>query len=223
MKTIVVIPAYNEEETISTAVRSAREHADKVIVVDDGSKDQTGFKAKSAGALVLAHAVRRGQGAALRTGIRAALLLDAEIIVTFDADLQQKAEEIQDLVSPVAGKIVDVALGSRFLGTAPRLPLSRLCLLKLAVLFTWIGTGLKLTDTHNGFRALSRRAASELNLTQDGFAHASEILSEIARLNLAYKEVPVTVSYSRYSLNKGQKLSGAFRILIDLIRGDIFR
>ncbi len=223
MRTIVVIPAHNEEQTVSLAVSEARKYADEVIVIDDGSQDATGLRASGAGANVLRHAINRGQGAALRTGIRAALMRGADIIVTFDADLQQDASDIPSLIAPIAGGIAEVALGSRFIGSAVSMPAGRKILLHLAVFFTRLTTGLKITDTHNGFRSFSRRAASRIKITQDRFAHASEILSEISRLNLAYREVPVTVNYSPYSLGKGQRSGGAIKIMLDLIRGDLFR
>lgn len=95
--------------------------------------------------------------------------------------------------------------------------------LKAAVLFTRLTTGLKVTDTHNGLRVMTADAARQLNLVQDRMAHASEMLAQIAERKLVYKEVPVTVSYSQYSLQKGQRLSGAFRVLADLVIGWLVR
>ncbi len=223
MKTVVIIPAYNEQQTISDVVRRARQYAEEVIVIDDGSSDDTAFKASSAGAKVFRHVINRGQGAALRTGIRAALESSADVIITFDADLQQDVSEIPALVAPIVAGLAEVSLGSRFIGSAISMPAGRKFFLRLAIIFTKLTTGLKVTDTHNGFRAFSRRAASSIKITQDRFAHASEVLSEIARLNLSYREVPVTVRYSAYSLGKGQRIGGALKIIFDLIRGDLFR
>lgn len=223
MHTIVVIPAYNEEETIAKAVREAKKYADEIVVVDDGSGDDTSARAESAGAQVLRHTINRGQGAALRTAVKAALSLGAEIIVTFDADLQQDAAEIPTLIAPIKAGIVEAVLGSRFLGNAKNMPAAKGALLRLAVLFTRATTGLKITDTHNGFRALGAAAAEKIEITQDGFAHASEILSEIARHRISYCEVPVNLNYSAYSLKKGQKISNSLRILLDLLKGDLFR
>jgi hypothetical protein len=99
------------------------------------------------------------------------------------------------------------------------MPALRWLVIKAAVIFTRLTTGLKLTDAHNGLRVLSRDAARKLRIRQDRMAHASEILSQIARLGLNWREHPVTITYSEYSLAKGQKLSNSVRILEDILFG----
>ena len=223
MKIIVVIPAYNEAKVIYSVVNAVKDQVDEVIVIDDGSSDNTAEVATNAGAKVARHFLNRGQGAALQTGISFALKSDADIIVTFDADGQHVAEEIEQVVKPLLLGEVDVVLGSRFLNAANKIPLSRVILLKLATLFTRIYTGIKVTDAHNGFRALSRYAAEVIKIRQDGMAHDSEIIEEIKKHNLKFKEVGVTINYTYYSLEKGQKLTNAFKIVWDLILGRIAR
>ena len=223
MKIIVVIPAYNEAKVIYSVVNAVKDQVDEVIVVDDGSSDNTAEVATNAGAKVARHFLNRGQGAALQTGINFALKSGADIIVTFDADGQHVAKEIEQVVKPLLLGEVDVVLGSRFLNAANKIPLSRVILLKLATLFTRIYTGIKVTDAHNGFRALSRHAAEVIKIRQDGMAHASEIIEEIKKHNLKFKEVGVTINYTYYSLEKGQKLTNAFKIVWDLILGRIAR
>jgi len=216
---IAVIAAYNEERAIEAVVRDLRPHVGEIIVVDDGSADGTADAARRAGAIVLRHAVNRGQGAALQTGIAAALARDAAIVVTFDADGQHVAADVPRLVAPVAGGAADVALGSRFLEGTSKVPALRRLLLKGAVIFTRLTTGLRLTDAHNGLRALSRKAAATIRIRQDRMAHASEIVSEIRRHGLRFVEVPITVLYTDYSRAKGQSAFGAFRVLLDLLVG----
>jgi glycosyltransferase involved in cell wall biosynthesis len=212
----VVVAAYNEAPVIGRVVADLLRHHYAVIAVDDGSTDDTGHKARAAGAKVITHPVNLGQGAALQTGIQSALRDGAEYIVTFDADGQHRAADIETLLESLTKHSADFALGSRFLGRAPAMPLARRGLLKLATWFTRLATGLQLTDTHNGLRAMTRRGASHIVLRQNRMAHASELLDQMARTGLRYVEVPVTIEYSAYSLAKGQRLSDSLRILVDL-------
>lgn len=219
----VVIPAYNEAAVIGHVVRELREQDLHIVVVDDASSDGTAAEAAHAGATVLRHALNRGQGAALQTGIAYALREGATILVTFDADGQHRSEEIADLVAPVAEGRVDIVLGSRFLGGTEDMPIARRVLLRLAVLFTRLHSRARLTDTHNGFRVLSRRAARRIHITQDRMAHASELIDQIVASGLDYVEMPVHVRYTEYSRSKGQRASGALRIVADYLLGDLAR
>jgi polyprenyl-phospho-N-acetylgalactosaminyl synthase len=219
----VVIAAYNEENVLAEVIADVRDTGYQILVVVDGSTDATAAVAAQAGAIVLTHPVNLGQGAALQTGIEFALLKGASIIVTFDADGQHLAADIVCLLDALTKYHVDFALGSRFLGTAVNLPRSRRLLLRAATWFTRATTGLRLTDAHNGLRAMTRRGASRIRLRQNRMAHASEILHQIARSGLRYVEVPVTIQYSGYSLAKGQKLSEFVTVLIDLFARGLHR
>jgi polyprenyl-phospho-N-acetylgalactosaminyl synthase len=212
----VVIAAYNEAPVIARVVSELAGCGHRVVVVDDGSTDATGALALSAGVAVLTHPINLGQGAALQTGIAFALRRGADAIVTFDADGQHRAGDAAILIAALAANNADFALGSRFLDAAPAMPQSRRLLLRAATWFTRLTTGLRVTDTHNGLRAMTRRGASRIALRQNRMAHASEILHCIARSGLHYVEVPVTVDYSAYSLAKGQRLADSLRILLDL-------
>jgi len=216
MKIYIVIPAYNEGEIITETIKDVKKYYPDVIVVDDGSNDDTSDEAKSAGAEVLRHVINRGQGAALRTGIGYALENGAGIIVTFDADGQFEAGEIEKMCRPIIDGESEVVLGTRFAG-GNRIPVKKSLLLKAATILTEIITGLELTDVHNGFRALSRKAAENIIIRQDRMAHASDIIHEVARLKLKFKEIPVAVKYTDYSKTKGQKISGSLKILFDMI------
>jgi glycosyltransferase involved in cell wall biosynthesis len=189
----------------------------EVIVVDDGSGDDTGAVARRAGALVLRHAVNRGQGAALQTGIEQAVRCGAEVIVTFDADGQHDPADLRALVAPVLAGECDIALGSRFLGGRSRVPPLRRAVLWLGVWFTRLISRVRLSDTHNGLRAFSSRAARQLTITMDGMAHASEIIDQIRVHGWRYREVPVSVAYTPYSMAKGQRSSGAVRIALEML------
>jgi glycosyltransferase involved in cell wall biosynthesis len=213
---VVVIAAYNEAPVIASVVADVRRASYPAVVVDDGSTDATGEIAARAGAFVVTHPVNLGQGAALQTGLDFALAQGADVIVTFDADGQHRPADIAPLIAALAANKADYALGSRFLGGAVNLPRKRRLMLAAATWFTRLTTGLDLTDTHNGLRAMTRRGASRIRLKQNRMAHASEILHQIAQGGLAYVEVPVTIEYSAYSLGKGQTLSESLAILIDL-------
>ena len=219
----IVVPAYREAGVIAGTVAGLVSVCPNVVVVDDGSADATAEHACAAGAIVVSHPVNLGQGAALQTGIVYALQHGARFIATFDADGQHRPQDIAAMLETLKAERLDIVLGSRFLGQAEDLPPLRRAVLKAAVLFTRLTTGLKVTDTHNGLRVMTAEAARRLNLVQDRMAHASEMLAQIAEHKLAYKEVPVTVSYSQYSLQKGQRLSGAFRVLADLVIGWLAR
>ena len=222
-RVFIVIPAFNEGPAVGDAVRSVLSRYQNVIVVDDGSSDDTAERARAAGALVVTHLINRGQGAALKTGLDYGILRGADVLVTFDADGQHHSDDVDALIVPVVQGGCDVALGSRFLRSDNRIPFVRRCVLKVGILVTWILSGIRLTDTHNGLRAFSRSAAQRIRIVQDRMAHASEIIDEIATKKLRYKEVPVRITYTEYSMKKGQSSSSAFRVLMDFILGKLAR
>ncbi|HLH91554.1 MAG TPA: glycosyltransferase family 2 protein [Xanthobacteraceae bacterium] len=215
MSVWVVIAAFNEARVIADVVAGVARLGYQVVVVDDGSTDETVQRA-APWAHTVRHPVNLGQGAALQTGIDFALQQGAEVIVTFDADGQHRAADIEPLVAALREQAADFALGSRFLGRAIAISTSRRLLLRAATLFTQLTTGLRLTDTHNGLRAMTRLGATRIRLRQNRMAHASEILAQIAASRLPYVEVPVRIEYTAYSVAKGQRLGDAFTILLDL-------
>lgn len=223
MRIVAVIPAYNEGSRVVAAIEDAKQYVDHVIVVDDCSGDDTGVAAKSAGAIVLRHIINRGQGAALQTGTDYALkTLVADVVVHFDADGQMRGDEIPMMVAPIAAGEADVVLGSRFLGKdALNMPFVRKLMIRLGTLFTIALSGIRVTDTHNGFRALSKKAASEMRISLDRMAHASEILDLIQTKRLKYVERPVTISYSAETLKKGQSTVKAMMTAKDILKKKI--
>ena len=213
----VVIAAYNEADVIGPVVNSVLATCPKVVVVDDASIDGTADALRDSSAYVLRHCVNRGQGAALQTGIEFALSQGAEVVVTFDADGQHDASEIPMIVGPILARECEVTLGSRFLGRTVGIPVVRKFVLRAGILFTRMFSRIRVTDIHNGFRALSSRAASQIHLRMDRMAHASEILDQIRLNGLAFREVPVTIRYTKYSIGKGQSSWNALRIALELI------
>jgi polyprenyl-phospho-N-acetylgalactosaminyl synthase len=218
----VVIAAYNEAARIAKTIYTLTPYQWNVVVVDDGSQDQTAETARHAGAVVLRHAINRGQGASLQTGIDFALSQGAKYIVTFDADGQHQATDIPSMLESLVTNRADVVLGSRFLGQAINIPAHRRLLLKAAVLFTRLTTGLRLTDTHNGLRAITANAAKRIEIEEDRMAHASELLHCISSLHMKYIEHPVTVRYHAETLAKGQRSSEAWGVLTRLLISRLF-
>lgn len=214
---LVIIAAFNEEREVGTVVSSVRDRGYEVVVVDDGSSDATSEMALSAGAVVVQHPVNLGQGAALQTGIEYGLRKGYSMLVTFDADGQHDPDDIKALSDCMAVSGADVVLGSRFLGSTIGMTGVRRILLKAAVSFTRLTTGLSLTDAHNGLRLLNRKAASVIHLKQNRMAHASEILEQIASSRLSYMECPVTIRYTDYSKAKGQSGLNSVNIVLDLV------
>jgi glycosyltransferase involved in cell wall biosynthesis len=190
----------------------------RVVVVDDGSTDETP-EVRHLPIVYLRHAVNLGQGAALQTGMTYALRAGADIAVHFDADGQHDCAQIERLITPIVEGKADVVFGTRFLSIhdSAQVPWKKRILLRGGILISWAMTGMLLTDTHNGFRAMSRRALERVHLQENGFAHATEIMQRVREAGMRYLEVPITITYTEYSQQKGQRLSGSLSILFDLI------
>ena len=219
----VVLAAFNESRVIAEVVRQVIGEYGNVVVVDDGSADDTADRARSAGAVVLRHPVNRGQGAALQTAIEYSLARGADCIVTFDSDGQHRVEDIEALTRPIRQGRCDIVMGSRFLGQTENMSWTRGVLLQAGVLSTRVFSRIRVTDAHNGLRAFSRRAAEGVDIRLDRMAHASELMDFVGQSGLNYMEVPVRIRYTDYSKGKGQSSAGAFRIAFDYLVGSLMR
>lgn len=217
MQTVIVVPAYNEEQTVGQVITSLTPYANCIVVVDDGSNDSTVEVAKAAGALVISHRINRGVGAALGTGIAAALQLGAEAVVTCDADGQHLAEDIPRLLRPIQEGIADVTLGTRTSDRA-QMPVRRRMYNWIGNALTYVLFGIWVKDSQCGFRAFSRSAAEVLEIRCDRMEALSEMIKEIKRHQLRYVEVPIVPIYTDYSMSKGQSfivgIATAFRLLL---------
>ncbi|RBM44910.1 glycosyltransferase family 2 protein [Vibrio tarriae] len=220
----VLIAAYNEASVISDVIKDVLLNVtDNVLVVNDGSSDNTAEIAKAAGAQVISHCDNLGQGAALQTGFSYLKGIDFDYVVTFDADGQHMYEDIFVMVEALEKEQADIALGSRFLGRVENISKKKLLTLKAAIAFTNATSGVTLTDSHNGLRLLTARAVNEISITQRGMAHASEIIDEICNKNLKWCEVPVTIKYTEYSVSKGQRISNSISIVLDLLINRLYK
>jgi glycosyltransferase involved in cell wall biosynthesis len=219
----LVVPLYNEAKVIGDVVRTARTRFPKIVCVDDGSTDQSAARADEAGAVVVRHPVNLGQGAALQTGLAYALTdPDMRYCVTYDADGQHQLADVEDMLERIREGDVRVMFGSRFLDDRTQAAGLKKLVLQMAVAYTNLTTGTRLTDAHNGLRVLERSVVARLDITQNRMAHASEIVAQIGAMRfdgkqVAYAEAPVHILYTDYSKAKGQSLWNAVNILAELI------
>ena len=167
---------------------------------------------KNFNVFLIKHPVNMGPGAAIKTGIDFALLKDADIIVTFDADGQHLAKDIYELAKPIITNKAEITLGNRFLNNSSKVPIFKKIILKAGALLMFLMYGILSSDSHNGLKAMSRSAASKIDIKSNGWEYCSEIIEEIMLKKIKYQEVPVTVKYSDYSIKKGQKIYNSFYI-----------
>jgi glycosyltransferase involved in cell wall biosynthesis len=216
--TWLVVPLYNEAQVVRQVVQDARRTFPNIVCVDDGSSDESATEARAGGAHVVRHSVNLGQGAALQTGLRYALQHPgARWIVTFDADGQHRVEDALRMVERLRDEPLDIVIGSRFLDGRTKPGFLKRVVLRAAVVFQRVTSGVKLTDAHNGLRAMTRETAARIRITQNRMAHASELVDQLGSLELRYAEEPVHVIYTEYSRSKGQSLWNSVNILSELI------
>ena len=214
----LVVPLYNEATVIGQVIDDARGTFANIVCVDDGSSDGSATIARKHGARVIEHPFNLGQGAALQTGMEFVLRqTNARYIVTFDADGQHSVADAAAMVDRARAEDLAIIFGSRFLDDATQVGWSKKLVLKTAAAVTKQRTGLDLTDAHNGLRLLRRDALQQVVLRQDGMAHASEIVSQLACTGLPWAEMPVHIAYTDYSKAKGQSLLNSVNILVDLV------
>lgn len=213
----ILIPAYNETQVIGKVIQKIKEAGyNNIVVVDDGSSDNLlNFLQKPL--YFLKHKKNLGQGAALQTGFSFVKNLNFEYLITFDADGQHDPKNLDILLHEIIVTKADIIFGSRFLSFDNKLPLKKRILLKIARYINFLFTGLLLSDAHNGLRILNKKAVNSINITENGMAHATEFLFEVKLHKLTWKEVPVIIHYSKYSIKKGQRISNSIKILIDLL------
>lgn len=217
MRTCIVIPAYNEAQRIGEVLDALIMEGLDLVVVDDGSTDDTAEVARSRPVHFLQHAVNLGQGAALKTGTEYAQKLGYENIIHFDADGQHRIEDLKKVIAALEQKECDVVLGSRFLEEKTEFPLSKRVILGLAKIFSKQVLQLQFSDPQCGLRGLRSSALSDLNWQKPGFQHSIEILNLISKNKINYQEIPVKVNYDAYSCSKSVKprVSMGLKILID--------
>jgi len=197
-KIAVVIPAYNEEKDIGQVIDRIPDYIDKIIVIDDGSNDQTASISKNKGAVVISHFKNKGVGAAFNTGVKEILKLKIDIMINIDADNQFNPEDIEKLIIPIHNKQADFVTASRFIDKDyyPRMSNIKFLGNKFMARFvSWL-TGVRFYDVSCGFRAYSRETLQRLNLFGD-FTYTQETFIDLVFKNLTIIEVPVHVRGKR--------------------------
>lgn len=216
MKTIALIPAYNEDRCIADVIARTRPFVDEVLVVDDGSSDRTGEAASAQGATVVCHVINRGLGAAIGTGFAAALKRGADVVVTLDADGQHDPSEIPSFLEAIELG-ADFVIGSRMLTRLDGMPWHRQMATHAGNLVTLVLFGARVTDSQSGYRAFTRDAIRRIDIKTNRMEVSSELISEANRLGLALSEVPIKAIYTEYSLSKGQSFFVGLKTLAKLI------
>lgn len=194
-KILVAMPAYNEEKYIGSLVTKAREYADEVLIVDDGSTDGTPEVARLAGATVIQHKENKGYGAAVQSILAEAKRISPDILVLLDADSQHNPGEIPRLVEPISQGF-DLVIGSRKL-LRDNIPLYRRIGQGVISYFCYILSGEKLSDSESGFRVFSRKAVGMLELREDGMSVSAETIAKAAEKGLKITEIPISITYTR--------------------------
>lgn len=203
----IIIPAFNEEKVIEDVISEVQKagYAD-IIVVDDGSADDTHRKTCGIeNVTALKHFINRGKGAAIKTGMEAAKILDANIVVTMDGDGQHNPDDIGKMISLI-NEGYDVVLGSR-LKNSKGMPKYKIAHNMIGNLLVWMIYGLWVTDSQSGFRAYSKKAISMIDTKTDRYEYDSEVIREIKRHKLKFTEIPIEVRYTEYSMGKTHKMN----------------
>ncbi|MGN1363135.1 MAG: glycosyltransferase family 2 protein [Methanobrevibacter sp.] len=221
----LVVPAYNEEKHVETVLRDISKLGYCIILVNDGSKDNTLNIARNVQKdypnqiYIVSHVINRGLGAALKTGMTDALKHDAKYIITFDADGQHAFEDIPKVLKPLQEKKVDAVIGSRIFGD---MPTTKRFANNVMNILTHIFYGIKVKDSQSGLRAFSSEAAKKIDVVSAGYGVSSEFIKEIKNNQIPFDEVPITTIYTDETQHKGTNAIVGIKIMFKMI-GDLFR
>ncbi len=214
---VAVIPAYNEEVAIGSVVLKTKRYVDKVIVVDDGSKDRTAEVAMLAGAEVLRLEKNCGKAYAMMKGLERAKELDYSVVVLLDGDGQHEPDELPLIVYYVLEDEADLIIGSRFLKNNS-IPRYRRLGQKILNMATNLGSECRITDSQSGFRALNRRALEALDdFESEGYNIESDMIAHLSAKGLRIKEVPISVRYEVPNKHKKNPVSHGIDVLTNIV------
>lgn len=223
-KVAVIIPAYNEAAVIGKTLRELLKQKAleglslKIIVVNDGSSDNTAQKAKLPGVQIVNHVLNSGSGAATATGLQYAYKAGYTVAATIDADGQHDVRDLMRGINLLINKKVDLLIGSRLLESKATMPRIKLVGNKLLSLITYCCFGVAVTDSQSGLRIFSQKALQELSWETSGYEYCSEMLWRAKKLRLKISEYPIKAIYTTYSASKGQSNWNGINIVKALLK-----
>lgn len=218
----IFLPAYNEATVVRDVIKDLKSCGYKnIVVVDDGSTDDTYKFAQEEKVHIVRLCLNRGVGAATRAAILFAKRKNIEFTVLMDADGQHYPSEIEKLVNELQKQQADIVIGSRFLERKSKIPFSRIIYNRIANMFTYFGKS-TVTDSQSGFRLLNRVAINNLDLELDDYGICTEMVWKANAMKLNIVETPIKVQYTRYSKSKGQSLWKGIQTAYNLIKNRIY-
>lgn len=223
-RSIAAIPCYNEALSVGSVVLKARRYVDEVLVIDDGSTDDTRAIAQEAGAVVITHQKNAGKGAAVKTALEYARVRGFEYLVLLDGDGQHDPDEIPRLLTPVKEGNADLVIGSRFLDdTKSTIPFYRRIGQRVLTTMTNMDSHAKTTDSQSGFRVLGRSAMQRFTLDSEGYSVESDMISTLSENGARIHEVPISVNYDVPNKHKKHPVTHGFEVLNNIIRNISFK
>lgn len=215
----ILIPVYNEEKKIESVVTELSSVFENIVTVNDGSSDSTKEILESLDVITLNHSINLGQGAAISTGFKYIQgLKDAFAVVTFDADGQHSVDDAKAFAEEILLCEEEIIFGSRFIDSSANIPFIKKIALSVVVFFTNRFSKIALSDAHNGLKAIKKNCLSKIDIDIDGFGFESQIIHQVSKKRITFKEMPTNTIYTSYSKNKGQKLINGLLILEDLFK-----
>jgi glycosyltransferase involved in cell wall biosynthesis len=215
----VVVPAFNEQKVIKDIINNLLKKFPNVIVVNDGSNDRTLEIINELDIQVLSHEINLGVGAAVQTGFDyVSNIPNAKAVITFDADGQHLVDDAVAMAKEILICKEGIIFGTRFPKHSKNIPKVKRIVLKLIARITDLVTGVTLSDAHNGLKAYKVSTIKELELQFSSYSYESELITQVAKKKIDYKEMPTDIKYTNYSIKKGQKLLNGLLIIEDLLK-----
>ena len=215
----ILIPVYNEGSKVEEVINTLKPHFKNIVVVNDGSEDNTLSVLESLDVKLINHSVNLGQGAAISSGFDFIKKIEnAEAVITFDADGQHSPQDAISFANEIIRCKEEIIFGTRFLENKKNIPFTKRMALSIIIFLTNKISKVNLSDVHNGLKAIKVSCLNKLNIDIDGFAFESQIIHIVGSGDISYKEMSTNIIYTQYSKNKGQKLLNGLIILEDIFR-----